>query len=151
MTACSDGRHQDLHDFIGQVAKRPGRAITPIPDFKPSESYVYPSKIKRRDPFAKKRKRNTSAVDAPDLQRAKQPLEAFPLDGLHYVGHLQKSGTYWALIQAPNQELHKITIGQYIGKNHGRVVEIRPQVILIKETVRVDGRWQKKIVHLKLK
>ncbi len=39
---------------------------------------------------------------APNTKRPKQPLEAFPLDALKFVGILKEGNIVWALIKEPN-------------------------------------------------
>lgn len=151
LVACGQEKDRDLHDFIKAVSKRSGRAIEPIPDFKTSASFKYPNKIRRRDPFAAKSGQDSNDMSAPDLNRKKQPLEAFPLDSLEFVGFLSRGTEHWALIRAANKVVYKVTIGQYMGRNYGRVLKITPQQVVLVETIRLNGRWQKKTINLKLK
>jgi type IV pilus assembly protein PilP len=151
LVACGADQDSDLHQFIETVSKRPGRTVEPIPDFKKTASFKYPNKLKRRDPFSAKGKRQAKDMSAPDLNRKKQPLEEFPIDGLSFVGTLSRGVHHWALIRTPKEQVFKVTIGQYMGQNYGRVVKITPKTLTLVESIRVNGRWQKKNIELKLK
>lgn len=153
MTGCT-GDNADLHAHINRVSKRPGRPIEPIPDYKPMPKFSFPSNIKRRDPFFAFRKvvKKTVTVDlnAPNIGRKKEILETFPLDSLSMVGILKQGGAYWGLVKGPSGKIYKVTIGNHMGKDHGRVVRVTDKYIRLIETVKEGKKWKKKSVKLEL-
>ena len=38
-----------------------------------------------------------------------------------WSGHFQKESSEWALIRDPDGVVHRVAVGNYIGKNHGKV------------------------------
>lgn len=66
----------------------------------------------------------TSVQARPDPNRPRQILEQFALDSLIMVGTLGKGSDIAALIRAPDGTVYRVKLGQYIGQNDGRVVNI---------------------------
>ena len=58
----------------------------------------------------------------PDFDRPKEYLERYELDTLSMVGTFSKDESYWALVRDPEGVIHRVPVGNYIGKNHGKVV-----------------------------
>ena len=81
---------------------------------------------------------------APDTKRPKQRLEQFPLDALKFVGTLEQGSSTWGLISLPNGEIVCVRPGDYMGKNFGRILRITDTVLVLEETIRAAGKWQKK-------
>ena len=78
----------------------------------------------------------------PVLHRKKQVLEKFSLDSLVMRGTLGNADMTWALIEASNKVLYRITVNNYVGFNHGRVTKINPEYIKIVELIPNDlGCW----------
>jgi type IV pilus assembly protein PilP len=79
----------------------------------------------------------------PNTNRAKEALEAYPLESLKYVGSLSKNKLTYALIKTPDNTIQQIKMGNYIGPNFGLVTSINESDIVIKEIVQDDltGDW----------
>ena len=71
----------------------------------------------------------------PDEDRAKEFLEQFTFDSLAMVGTLERGSTEWALIRDPEGGIHRITLGNYLGRSHGKVVEMTDTYIAVVEIV----------------
>ena len=69
---------------------------------------------------AKSASSSTTSGLKPDLNRPKEPLEAFPLESLKMVGVLQQKNTNFALIKA-DTGLYRVKVGNYMGQNFGIV------------------------------
>jgi type IV pilus assembly protein PilP len=70
----------------------------------------------------------------PDLERRKEPLEAYPLESLKMVGTLMKGKMVHALVQA-DKTLHQVKIGNYMGQNFGIITDINDSEVKLKELV----------------
>ena len=80
--------------------------------------------------------------NGPDQSRLREPLETFALHQLNWVGVVGAANSRWALIRDPNGKLHRVTLGNYIGQNHGKIEEITPLSIKIAELRRsASGSW----------
>ena len=79
----------------------------------------------------------------PDAARARQPLESFPLGRLQMVGTLATRGSVYALVRDPDGITHPLPVGDYLGKNHGRIVAIRDDGIDLVELVADGNGWRR--------
>ncbi|TVZ40570.1 type IV pilus assembly protein PilP [Alteromonadaceae bacterium 2753L.S.0a.02] len=137
---CDFSDDSDLRAYINEVKKRPAGAIEPLPSFRPYEAFVY-SAARLRSPFdlpvdVERRIYAQSGSDVkPDFNREKEYLEGFDLTSLQMVGTLKKGGTLWALIRDQAGMINWVTDGNYIGKNHGKIVETTEAKIEIVEIV----------------
>ena len=75
-----------------------------------------------------------TALLTPELNRRKEPLEAYPLDAMTMVGSLDKAGQKVALLRVDNL-LHQVRQGNYLGQNYGRVTRISESEITLREIV----------------
>lgn len=149
LSGCSDSHLQELHSWVAQVKTRPGPALEPIPTLRPYRPYAYPQ-TQLRSPFVAVAPEKVSTVH-PDLERPKEYLEHFPLDALKFVGQINFGGTNYALIRDPEGVVHRVSSGQYLGQNNGRVVGIKAGTIKLVEIVpNGTGGYQRRSASLKL-
>jgi len=138
LSACSQDI-SDLQTFIEQTKSSNVGSVKPIPQFQPYESFSY-SAADLRDPFVAdidldKDKQTTSSLINPDSSRPREELENFPLDTLSMVGTLEQKNTLWGLIKDPQNVVHRVQTGNYMGKNEGRVVTIDDSSIHLVEII----------------
>jgi type IV pilus assembly protein PilP len=74
----------------------------------------------------------------PDESRPREFLEQFTFDSLAMVGTLARGGTDWALVRDPDGGIHRVRLGNYLGRNHGKIVELTETYIGVVEIV-TDG------------
>ena len=142
--ACSQDM-SDLENYIAEVKTRPAQPIPPIPAVKTYSPYVYQG-LTGRDPFRPSTSEGideqvasgNSAGPRPDLSRPKEYLERFELDTLMMVGTFAQGEDYWGLIRDPDGVIHRVSVNQYLGKNHGRVTRIEPTEVVLSELI-TDG------------
>lgn len=157
LIGCGSPGDQDLKDYIAEVKKRPKGTIEPIPAFRPYEAFSYAA-VSLRSPFdmpvpeAEKVFVEASDNVKPDLSREKELLEGFNMAALSMVGTLTQGGVVWALINDGQGGVHPVTTGNYLGKNHGRIVSARDGGIEIIEIVS-NGRdgWVERPRTLQIK
>ena len=147
-SACT-GDNSDLENYINDVKSRPGPPVEAIPKLVPLPKFRFPENDTRRSPFKAMDIKNPNQ-DAPDQTRVKQPLEAFPLDALKFVGILKQDNQLWALINNPQKKVIPVKVGNYMGLNYGRIISITNNEIKLEETVKNSGTWEKHItiIHL---
>lgn len=161
LSACDGATHSDLRQFVSQTeqaAKQTGR-IEPLPDIKPYETYLYKAEG-RRDPFTPSQASDAVQADAegdgirPDPNRRREALESYPLDSLRMVGTMQQDALTWAIVQVindPDAGIHRISLGNYMGQNHGRVVNINEEKIDLVEIVPNGlGGWRERELSVAL-
>lgn len=138
ISACSHDV-SDLQSFIAQQKSAHVGSVKPIPQFKPYESFSYTA-AELRDPFVsmmdlEKDEGTKTSLLNPDSTRPRQPLEVFPLDTLSMVGILEQSTDLWGLIKDPQNIVHRVQVGQYMGQSEGRIIEINESAIYLVEIV----------------
>lgn len=134
LTACfQQNPSHNLQQFVDEVISQPKGVIEPIPEFTPYQFFRYQASSKR-SPFLLPQIFDVGEVIdvvgtvEPDLSRKKQTLEAYSLNDIYMVGVLsRKQGDLWALFQTDDGLVHKVRSGNYIGKNHGRIMQITDQ------------------------
>ena len=147
LTACSGEDHSDLRAWIKEQDKLPPRRIPPLPEVKPYEPFAH-NAYDLTDPFKPRKieppKSNKGGIQ-PDLNRPREALEAFPLEGLAMVGTLEQKGATYALVRAPDKGLYRVAPGSYLGQNFGRITAISDSEIKLKEIVQDSGgTWEEK-------
>ena len=140
LTACNQSV-DDLDKYIASVKARPAEPITPIPPVKTYVPYEYHG-LEGRDPFLQSISegsdddRSTKGTGPrPDFGRPKEYLERYELDTLSMVGTFANDDSYWSLIRDPEGVIHRVPVGNYIGKNHGKVVEITETEVYLSELI----------------
>ncbi|MFZ2298206.1 MAG: pilus assembly protein PilP, partial [Aquabacterium sp.] len=90
-----------------------------------------------------------SAVSA-ELNRRKEPLEAFPLDAMSMVGSVNRKGAPYALLKVDDL-LYQVKVGDYLGQNYGRILQITETEITLREIVQdAAGEWIERPTTLQL-
>jgi type IV pilus assembly protein PilP len=94
--------------------------------------------------------RAPSSLLAAELNRRKEPLEAYPLDGMSMVGSLDKQGQPYALLRVDGL-LYQVKIGDHLGQNYGRVLRIAETEMVLREVVQdAAGEWVERNSTLQL-
>ncbi len=148
LTAC--GRQtamDDLQQFIIEVSLRPGGEIEPMPQFQPYEAFSY-SAASLRSPFdvpimvGAALAEQPATIVQPDFDRTPEPLESFALADLAMVGMITRERSVIALVRDSSGKLHRVGVGNYLGRNHGRVSRVTNSDIELVEIVPAgDGGW----------
>ena len=146
MACSSSGDVADLKQYVDDVGSKPRGRVEPIPEFKPYESFSY-SASALRSPFSlpavavEEERLQTNGLDIrPDSDRAKEYLEQFDIDRLGMVGTLQRpQGDLFALVKDGYGGVVRVRKGEYMGRNHGRIVSIQSDRINLIEIV-PDGQ-----------
>lgn len=151
LSGCSS-KDAELKAWMDEVRAQEKATIEPLPVLKPYEQFVY-NADGLKDPFLDTltEQKAEEVADAgadgirPDLNRPKEALEAYPLDALRMVGTLARSAHVWALIQAPDQTISRVAVGNYLGENYGRVTEIGAAGVKLTEVIpNGTGGWMER-------
>jgi type IV pilus assembly protein PilP len=144
LAACSS-EIDELKTFVRDSEKALPRKIDPLPAVKPFEPFTYEG-FDLPDPFKPRKltppkEAGAGGGLAPDLNRRKEPLEAFPLEQLKMVGTLSQLNVMYALVRA-EKTLYRVTKGNYMGQNFGLITDITDADIKLKEIVQDSaGDW----------
>lgn len=129
MTGCIDREglaDQEMQNIRNQTAQ----PIEPPPQPQAVQEFHY-SAHQLRSPFMPPSLMLRASQEAeilgvrPDETRLKEPLEQFDLHELISHGVVtSETGELYALIATPDGRVASIKVGNYLGKNHGRVTNI---------------------------
>ncbi|MFN3303742.1 MAG: pilus assembly protein PilP [Roseateles sp.] len=85
-----------------------------------------------------------------EINRRKEPLEAYPLDTMSMVGSLTREGRRYALLRVDSL-LYQVKVGDYLGQNFGRITKISETEISLREVVQdAAGEWIERTSTLQL-
>lgn len=138
MAACGSEEHEDLRLWMKEAAKDIKGRVPPLPEIRPFPLIGYETSDSV-DPFRPskiepEKKPGGGGGLQPDLNRRKEPLEAYPLESLRMVGTLMKEKMVHALIQA-DKNIYQVKIGNYMGQNFGIVTNINEGELILRELV----------------
>jgi type IV pilus assembly protein PilP len=132
LSGCSRST-SDLEQWVAQVKARPAPPLPEVPKMQQFETFLYNDQG-LRDPFAPPLNEKPHDGPRPD-NHIKEPLEAYPLDGLVMNGTLGAGATIVGLVMSPDKVTHRIRVGNYLGQNDGKVTQVTETKISITELV----------------
>lgn len=166
LTGCVNRDKSDLEKYVGEVLERPGGQIEQLPPIKPYERYLYQSaENNARDPFqslvdvAPEKIVAESSQTSAEQQRYsdeisahnREELESFELDSLRMVGTLQNDAELWGIVQDNAGSVHRVQVGNYLGRNFGKILNIQEDRIELREVVKdSEGRWEERQASMAL-
>jgi type IV pilus assembly protein PilP len=157
LVACGGDEHSDLKRELNEMTKDLRGRVDPLPQVRPYEPVPYQAE-NEVDPFRPDRIEVAAAAKPgagqsgvkPDLDRPKEPLEAFPLESIQMVGSLTQGRETFGLVKAgPN--LYRVKKGNYMGQNFGVITGIDEAQISLKELIQEgSGEWVERSSSLQL-
>lgn len=159
LSACSPG-YGDLREWMQSER---GKMTPVVPRIKEPAQFVPLAYTEEdlADPFGRERltsvlRRESQTADvstsliAPELNRRKEPLEAYPLDAITMVGSMSRAGVPVALVLV-DKLLYQVRVGDYLGKNYGKVMKIAEGQVVLREIVQDGvGEWVERPAELQL-
>ena len=156
LTACA-GEQDELQTWMDQQRQQVQPSVQPLKEpqkFHP-QGYVG---IDGEEPFSSNKlsgalkneaAQPNSAVSA-ELNRRKEPLEAFPLDSMTMVGSVNRKGAPYALLKVDDL-LYQVKVGDYLGQSYGKILKITETEITLREIVQdAAGEWIERPTTLQL-
>lgn len=154
LAGCGGEEFEDLREFVKNSGADLRGKIPPAPEVKPYEPFAYDNATNLPDPFKPRKpelKSGKVGLNQPDLDRPKEALEEFPLEALKMVGYLQQKNVGYAVIRAPDTKIYRVKIGNYLGLNFGKILEVQGTEVKIKEMVQdSSGDWTERMSTLQL-
>lgn len=155
LAACGSDEHSDLRQELAALTKGLRGHVNPLPQVKPYEPVPY-SAEDLVDPFRPDRiiiaqpGKGVGGAPGPDLNRPKEPLEAFPLESIQMVGTITQSKETYGLVKA-GSNLYRVKQGNYMGQNFGVITSIDENEIKLTELVQDgSGEWVQRSSALQL-
>jgi len=148
---------EELTQWMEQQRREVKPNVTPLTapkKFSP-QSYVALNGV---EPFSaqkltvalKQEARQPNSLLAAEINRRKEPLEAYPLDSMRMVGSVNRSGRPYALLRVDNL-LYQVKQGDYLGQNYGKITKISETDVTLREIVQdAAGEWIERASALQL-
>ena len=152
-----EGETQELQAWMDQQRREVRPRVQPLAAPKKFDPVPY-ANAQLIDPFSaqklsvalKQETRQTSSLLSAELNRRKEPLEAFALDMMAMVGSVSKAGRPVALLRVESL-LYQVKVGDYVGQNYGRIVKISETEVSLREIVQdAAGEWTERPATLQL-
>lgn len=149
--------HAELQAWMDETRRAAPQIREDVPPPKKFEPYRYAS-ANAPEPFAPSRlvKPGEAARPRagnglqPDLNRRREPLEAYPVDTIRMIGHLRDGKRNLALLLADNL-VYQAQVGHYIGQNFGLITKVNETEIRVRELVQdAAGDWTERETTLQL-
>lgn len=161
LSACGSSGQEEIQQWMQEQRAQTKPNVQPIPEpkkFTPQdytqEAAVEPFSNQKLTQALKRDSQQSSSASAallaPELNRRKEPLEAFPLDAMVMVGSLVKQGQPVALVKVDNL-LYQVRPGNYLGQNYGRITKVGETEVVLRELVQdAAGEWVERTASLQL-
>lgn len=146
----------DLDAYMSEVRLRPPGEIEPAPTFQPSPAFIYRA-ASLRSPFQPPDKVDPLGHSPgvgnvrPNPNRARQFLEGFDIEQFAMVGTISNASGSFVLLRGAGG-VHRLKVGDYLGRNDGRIVIIGDAQVEVVEVVPDGaGAWleRSRIIPLK--
>ncbi|MFU2326526.1 pilus assembly protein PilP [Pseudomonas sp. NFX98] len=157
LTGCNGGDDvSDLDAYMNEMRLRAPGKIEPTPTFRSYPTFTY-SAANLRSPFSPQVRvdltgqRHGSRNVKPDPNRVKQYLEGFNIEQFEMVGTISNASGSFALLRGAGG-VHRLKVGDYLGRNDGRIVAINASQVDVVEIVPDgEGAWLERPRTLPLK
>lgn len=152
LAGCAGDEQQDIRAWMDEQAKTMRGTVKPLPEIKPFPVVSYAAAAVS-EPFRASRiepDKIRSGGARPNMDRRREPLEAYPVESLKMVGVLRKNKLVNALVMA-DKSLYQVKVGNYMGQNFGVVTNISDSELTLRELVEdVNGDWVERTSTLML-
>jgi type IV pilus assembly protein PilP len=156
LVGCS-GAQDELQQWIEQQRREVKPNVSPLSAPKKFNPQIYlagnavePFSAQKLTVAIKQEARQSSSLLAAEINRRKEPLEAYPIDSMSMVGSVTKQGRPYALLKVDNL-LYQVKQGDYLGQNYGKITKISETDISFREIVQdAAGEWIERTSSLQL-
>jgi type IV pilus assembly protein PilP len=156
LTGCSE-EQPELSQWMEQQkreVKPDVQPLSPPKKFVPQPyvamNGVEPFSAQKLTVALKQEAKQPNSLLAAEINRRKEPLEAYPLDSMSMVGSVTKTGRPYALLKVDNL-LYQVKSGDYLGQNYGKITKISETDVSLREIVQdAAGEWIERVSTLQL-
>ncbi|MFY7866558.1 pilus assembly protein PilP [Roseateles sp.] len=147
----------ELNQWMEQQRREARATITPLvppkkflPQPYEAAADVDPYSAQKLSVAVKQEAAQPNSLLSAEMNRRREPLEAYPLDSMAMVGSITRSNQRFALLRADNL-LYQVKSGDHLGLNFGRVMKITETDITLREVVQdAAGEWIERTSTLQL-
>ncbi|MEO8079273.1 MAG: pilus assembly protein PilP [Caldimonas sp.] len=147
LSGCADDQ-DELLQWMEQQKREVKPSVEPLSAPKKFNPQAYAA-LDAIEPFStqklavalKQEARQPNSLLASEINRRKEPLEAYPVDSMTMVGSVVRGGKPYALLKVDNL-LYQVKPGDYLGQNYGKITKISETDIAYREIVQdASGEW----------
>jgi len=147
LAACA-GDEDELSQWMEQQKREVKPSVEPLSAPKKFNPQAYLA-LGQVEPFStqklavalKQEARQPNSLLAAEINRRKEPLEAYPVDSMAMVGSVVRNGRPYALLRVDNL-LYQVKPGDYLGQNYGKIIQISETNVAYREIVQdAAGEW----------
>ena len=151
------GEQEELTQWMEQQRREVKPSVEPLSPPKKFTPQPYTA-LSGVEPFSnqkltvalKQEARQPNSLLAAEINRRKEPLEAYPLDSMSMVGSVVKAGRSYALLRV-DALLYQVKQGDYLGQNYGKIIKISETDVALREIVQdAAGEWVERNSALQL-
>jgi type IV pilus assembly protein PilP len=147
LAACG-GDQDELQQWMEQQKREVRPNVEPLSapkKFNPQPyvamNAVEPFSTQKLTVALKQEARQPNSLLAAEINRRKEPLEAYPVDSMLMVGSVTRNGQPYALLKVDNL-LYQVKQGDYLGQNYGKITKISETNVAYREIVQdAAGEW----------
>ena len=147
LAACG-GDQDELQQWMEQQKREVRPSVEPlsapkkfIPQAYAALGSVEPFSTQKLTVALKQEAQQPNSLLAGEINRRKEPLEAYPVDSMAMVGSVTRNGRPYALLKVDNL-LYQVKQGDYLGQNYGKITKISETNVAYREIVQdAAGEW----------
>ena len=156
LQGCVDDQ-DELQQWMEQQKREVKPSVEPlsapkkfIPQSYAALNGVEPFSTQKLTVALKQEARQPNSLLAAEINRRKEPLEAYPIDSMSMVGSVVRGGHPYALLRVDNL-LYQVKQGDYLGQNYGKILTISETGVSFREIVQdAAGEWIERMSALQL-
>lgn len=151
------GEQEELSQWMEQQRREVKPDVPPLSPPKKFDPQIYsaltgvePFSVQKLSVALKQEARQSNSLLSAEINRRREPLEAYPLDSMTMVGSLVKTGRQYALLKV-DKLLYQVKPGDYLGQNYGKITKISETGVSLREIVQdAAGEWIERVSALQL-
>jgi type IV pilus assembly protein PilP len=151
------GEQDELAQWMDQQRREVKPNVAPLSAPKKFNPQAYlaltsiePFSAQKLSVALKQQERQPNSLLASEINRRREPLEAYPLDSMTMVGSVVRTGRPYALLKVDNL-LYQVKPGDYLGQNYGKITKISETDVSLREIVQdAAGEWIERMSALQL-
>ncbi len=156
LSACGS-EQEELSQWMEQQKREVKPSVEPlsppkkfVPESYAMLSSVEPFSVQKLTVALRQEVKQPNSLLAAEMNRRKEPLEAYPLDSMSMVGSVVRGGRSYALLRVDNL-LYQVKTGDYLGQNYGKITKISENDVSLREIVQdASGEWIERTSALQL-
>ena len=156
LAGCS-GDIDELRQWIEQQRKDVKPNVKPLdapkkflPEPYTASTVVDPFSAQKLSVAIKQEATQPNSLLTAEMNRRREPLEAYPVDSMSMVGSLTRKDSRYGLLRVDNL-LYQVKVGDYLGQNFGKIMKISETDITLREVVQdAAGEWIERTSTLQL-